>query len=844
MRIPQYNPQTRPTSQALIGPSGAGATAEAFGAGIGRGLQNVAAGVSMVNEVVTAQDLAKRRTADLRKFSAFQTRVNDTMTKMSQSHDPGVGNFSDIARATYAQMEQEFINNEIDPEFREEFSVRTGEMGVGIASKTLEFQLTSNDKWFRDQLNDELESSRISLNQNPTRENAIGLITKMEEMLSASGLSPAEQEMQARTYRKALGVILYKNAQAERLLTEDEGESAIATAAAVIGNFVGGTEEEQTVLAREGEQLAVQSIGNLDLWSAMPARARAALGSLASDLGELPPEIVAAVRSGDLQVLSDSIRELGGERRTQEADLVLDPGAQLDDDPIFDDVPYEDRLALLQDAKVQANAQAAAAAKAATAQDEAMLNALKVDLFDGNAGQMEIDSVRELMGDRLKYEDLNQLQSIYDKRNADLKLTLQGQQMLASQTPFNPISDDDRKILNAMLGTQGIKALQSRDGNYTAQTLIPLVRQSRDIPTDAIGTLMGMIRSNNQESALWALDALAQLEQASPRAFEQRTDEPTASAMELWRTRKDFYPPEQLLSLINGGLTTAERQQTRMLREEAQGLLKDAKLNIKLDIPTLFQTGFFGQNASPSSSAYAETLLTADFNRLFEDQYALYGDVDTAKEKATTLLKKVWGPTQVGANGKVMKYPPEKFYPLVAGSSDWMQNQLKSEGIIQDGEGFELIADAKTEQEVDAFRRGGPPVSYQVVRIVDGRPELVMDGGANVDAFGNVVEVTPLRPRRQYFNLTAIEQADEAAWREEQNSLFTQADLQRALGLAAEHSLETGIPIPEDSEGMGLRDYMMQDNPALEQEKMDDVRKFLFGDPDAPRITIGTQSRN
>lgn len=810
MKIPQYRPQTRPTSQPLIGPSGAGATTEAFGGGIARGLGAASQGLAIASGFLAQQEEAKRRTANLRRFSAFQTRVNDTISQLGQSHDPGVGNFSEIARSTFDQMEQQFINEEIDPEFRDEFQVRTGEMKTGLASKTLAFEIESNDKWFRDQLTSELESARISLGQNSTPENFDAQLAKMDEMLAASGLSPAEQEAQARTYRKALGAILYKGEQVNRILSEDETGGAIPAASALIGAFSGGTEEEQLVLAQEGEQIALQSIGNLDLWAAMPARARAALTSLASDLGELPPEVVNAVMTGDLEAISESIRELGGDRRVQEADLVLDPGAQVDDDPRYSDVPYEDRLALLEDAKATVLAQETAATKAANAQNEALINALKVGLFDGSAGTMEIEALRE-MGVLTKYEDISQAYKIYEDRNEGLGLVAQGQQMLANQQEFNPLDNDHKKILNAMLGDEGVKALHARNGDYAATVLIPLVRQSRDIPTDAIGTLLGMMRSNQQDDALWALDALSQLEQASPRAFTQRVDENTASAVELWRSRKDTYPPDQLLKLVNGGLTTEERQQTTMLRKEAQDLIKDDKLGPKLDIASVFQTGFFGQNATPSSLPYVARALESDFNRLFEDQYTLYGDVNKAKEEATKLLQHSWGATQVGVNGKVMKFPPEKYYPPVAGNYDWMERQLRAEGVIAEDEGFELIGDPQTEAEVDEFRRGGPPVSYLVVRIKDGQPALVMDGGANVDAFGNVVEFTPITPRRQFFDITPIEQADEELWRADRAAQFTQADLTRALGLAESHSLETGIPIPEDSEAMGIVEFMMQE---------------------------------
>jgi hypothetical protein len=73
--------------------------------------------------------------------------------------------------------------------------------------------------------------------------------------------------------------------------------------------------------------------------------------------------------------------------------------------------------------------------------------------------------------------------------------------------------------------------------------------------------------------------------------------------------------------------------------------------------------------------------------------------------------------------------------------------------------------------------------------------------------------------------------ADEAAWRAEEESQFTQEDLTRALGLAASHSLETGIPIPEDAAAMGIVEYMMQTDPEAEGAVIQGLQEFMFGNP-------------
>jgi hypothetical protein len=799
MRVPTYTRQTRPSNQALVGPSGAGATPEAFGAGVGRGLQNFSQGVGMVAEFVTQQDRQARRFADLRKFSQFQTATNNMLAEAQRGHDPTVGNFQDLARSRYSEMEREFIET-IDPEFRDEFIVRTSELGTGVASQALTFQIQNNDSFFRRGLSDAFEEGKVALGQYTTPEEFDAQLMKLETMLEASGLSEAEKVAEMRKYQAELGKVLYKGLQVERLLSEDEGESAINTAAALIGDFAGVTPEEEVILARQGEQLAVESIGSVDLWAQMPARARAALTSLASDLGGLPDDVVAAVMSGDLEAVSEAVRALGGDRRTQEADLILDPGAQIDDDPRLAMVPYEDRLALLADAQRIAANEIIQSNKAQAAQNASMINQLMVGLYDGTAGQADIDRLREL-NILTDVDDIMKAQRLLDEAGTQIRLAAQGQAMLAQGIEFNPMSDDDKKILNAMVGDQGKKALQQRDSEYVTTQLLPIVNKSTDIPSEALGTLIGMMRSNNQQDMLWALDTLMQVQQAAPRAFSQRTDQDVESAVNLYNTRKEFYQPDELRNLINGGLTQADRQQQEYLRKEAQELLTGNKVPGRKNLTSFFQTGVFMQGAAMPSNSGAATQLRMDFDSLFVDQYPLYnGDVRAAEEATVKLLNRVWGTTQVGADGKLMKFPPEKVYPPVAGSYDWMEQQVRDEGNVPADATFELIGDMQTEVELDAFRTGGPPPSYAIVTKQNGVWAVTLgpDG----------------MPMRQYFEITDAEKAAQEEWRVNQQRTEDIKLRMRQLEEAERHSLETGIPIPEGSEAeeaMGIRDYMMQE---------------------------------
>lgn len=806
MRVPTYTRQTQPGSQRLVGPSGQGGTPEAFGAGVGRGVQVLAQGIGQLAAVVTQQDEQVRRFGALRKFSDFQQQTNNMLTEMSRAHDPTTGNFQDLAMSEYSKREQEFIS-QIDPEFQDEFVVRLGDLKTGLSSQALKFQIENNDAFFRQGLSDALNESKVALDQYNTPEEFDAQLVRMQTMLEASGLTPAEQQAELHRYQMELGKILYKGQQLDKLYNNDESASAIDTATEIIGAFNAATPEEEELLAKQGEQIAANAIGSLDLWARLPARARAALISLASDQGELPQAVVEAVQSGDLENISEAIRSLGGERRTQEADLVLNPGATIDDNPRFARVTYEDRLAIRADVQRAYDAQVTEATKAAKAANDSLVNDLMVGLFDGTKGQIDIDDAREA-GVLTDITDIEKAYKLLDAKDSLTKMVSEGLAMLAAGQEFNPSNDDHRKILNAMVGEQGLKALYDKDSDYVRDQLIPIVDKGKDIPTDVVGTLRAMIRSNDYSEMTWALDTLAQLQQASPRAFGDRVDADTESAVQLWQTRKDFYTPEEVSRLVNGGKTQAERQQTEYLREEATKILRGPKAPVvKTELYKQFNTGGVFATGAPTPPGI-QAQLEMDYDELFKDQYALYGDVEAASQAAIKLLSRNWGVTSVGGGdtmselggmldnswgvigagnkGRLMKFPPELAgYRPYSGSFDWMEKQLREEGILSPDADFQLVADETTASEVDAFKRGnGPPPSYLIIEMKDGVYKEVRGADG--------------LPIRQFFDPAEEIMAEDAAWREEQNMVTMQDLTLRELRQAEGHSLETAIPIPLD----------------------------------------------
>ncbi|WP_276200312.1 transglycosylase SLT domain-containing protein [Chelatococcus sp. XZ-Ab1] len=253
-------------------------------------------------------------------------------------------------------------------------------------------------------------------------------------------------------------------------------------------------------------------------------------------------------------------------------------------------------------------------------------------------------------------------------------------------------------------------------------------------------TLAGMARSGDPQKMSAAFSILDAEYRRDPQAFERVYGRDVETNLRLWQDRRQYMTPDQLVAEMKRAGDPTMKAARDALRKEAQTLAKDWTVEDVRD--KLGHTGFlgFGRAGAPTDAGQAGTLRN-EFVREFADAYAETGDEKIATGLAAERVNRVWGPSAVNG-GEIMRNPPEKFYPTIGGSHEWIAEQLeqdvrryiKSRLLTQTVEQrpgetrqevnrllaapHRLIAD----QQTDAERARGEPPSYQiVVRAPDGR---------------------------------------------------------------------------------------------------------------------------
>lgn len=776
MKVPtEVVGRTRPSAQGLAYLSDAGATPEAFGAGVGRGLQALSGGIGELAARTKQRTEQTDRFTSLINFSDFETRVNERLTELKRGADPTGKGFTALAEAEYKKASNEFLVNDVTPELRPEFTFRAAQVRQRILGDALTFQYQAGDAYFRTGIDKEYQGALKGLNPDTG-----GDPTKLEdwkdrvfETIEASDLSEIEKEELKRKTSIGMEGVSYKQAV----------KQGIAKGAMNLSSSVGGiidsaaakygvpAEALRTVAWLESrgnpnaqnpnssagglfqfiDSTAAQyGVGNkMDAGESADGAARLMADNAAGlrkTLGREPTtgELYLAHQQGlgGAQALLrnpnalatdvvgvDAVRLNGGApgmTAGQFANLWISKaeGANpdLDNNPAFANLPYEDRVALRADAGREATQEASAVAAQQKLAIDTQFNALMNNIAYGQGGQAEIDAgVQE--GWLSDYDSRKKAQDALDKKTETTALVAGFTAMLNSEFPvIDPSDENFKKAYNAWVGPEGLAKITDGDQAYITNGIVPTVTKLGDIPTDVVGTLTGMVRSNNQTKALFALDTLAQLQNADPRAYDARVNDKLASDVETWRELKDLYPPAELMGAINGGQTQEDRQRNAILRKEAQDILT-AKQGGVSTLQTLVQgvVGEFG-GALPFSSpalsgvpAFARAL-DLDYQTAFTEAYIKTGDTDRANELATKTLKRSWGVTSIGGNSILMKFPPEQTgYKALGGDYSWIDKQVRSEMELTPDTRFELISDGQTKQEFAKWQRGeGPPASYLV----------------------------------------------------------------------------------------------------------------------------------
>jgi hypothetical protein len=408
----------------------------------------------------------------------------------------------------------------------------------------------------------------------------------------------------------------------------------------------------------------------------------------------------------------------------------------LDTDLRYANIPYEDRVIMRQAAQKDVQHQVALEAQQRQAMQQQFVNNLQHAILDGKAGQREVDAAYQA-GMLSDFSVRKQVQNLVDNQNSEAKLYAQAQAKMATPGAiWDPTNKEDKNMLNAAVrANKGLEQIEAGDKEYFSNVVVPMVRTASDIPTELVGKLMGMVRSNNLTTSLYAIDALSQLQKVDQRAYDHRVSADLQRDVEYFNTRRGTKPDAELMNDINGGSTFEAIQMNTQLRKQAKDMLADKVGGVvvqkKLEEAILApHNGWFTSKPGTASLRWAGELMMAEAQNIFADEFVREKDVNKAVEATAKLMAKNWGVSTVNDVKVMMKHPPEQVrYPAYGGDHSWINKSIREELQLPATHKIELLSDAQTSNEFERNKRdpNAPMPSYMLIITDDkGRPALKM----------------------------------------------------------------------------------------------------------------------
>lgn len=838
--------RTRPSAQPLGYLSAAGATPAAFGAGIGQGLQQfggaLAAEEARERALLEQREEQTTRYETLTNFGEFETRVANALQEGKRTAQPSGKGFTKQMEELYAREEAQFLSQSVPQELQGEFRFRSSQVKQKLIGDALAFQYAAGDKYFEQGVADAVNKAKVNLDPTTGGDpaNLEAEKARVFENIDATGLPQVVKEQLKRDTAMGLEAVAYKT-EAHRIKAAQPTSRAITDRAAHASRFY----QSRGFTPEQAAGIVGNLIAESGLDTDIPGDAGTSFG-IAQWRGErltklkrfanangrdwtdfdTQLEFVLVELEGDEQTAGAKLRSaktvdeataamIGYERprgwtpenprgghnfagRLKHAEDVAGGAVisgrindDLDSDPRFQNVPFEDRLALRADAEREVEAARAADAAARKQLNDSVINALQNNIVYGTAGQADIDTAVEL-GVLSDFNDRKRTQDLLDERTKDIRLLGDAQTKLASEgAVWDPTDEKDQQYQNAIVGKEGLAKIANMDQGYVNSVIIPNASRTGDIATDTIGALSGMVRSNDQKRALFALDSLRQLQEADPRAFDHRVPDRLARDVEMYSALRNSLSADELMERINGGADQKTRQANELLIKEAEDYLNGSKNNI-----TTLQTrigevveAFDTITTSPNVSGYpaAAKALDLEYRALFIDNYVRHaGNADTAHAATVKEMQKNWGVSELGGRDTLMRNPPEKSgYRQMAGSWDWLDAAARREFDIPEGATFELLSDDQTKDELDRFKAGqGHAPSYQMIWYdADGVPRVARTRDGKT---------------RAYFEPSPADKLSEIADFERKKLTYEYGEFRKRYRDVQFEALQRGEPVPQE----------------------------------------------
>lgn len=281
-------------------------------------------------------------------------------------------------------------------------------------------------------------------------------------------------------------------------------------------------------------------------------------------------------------------------------------------------------------------------------------------------------TTQEVLEDhRLSTEDQGKLARAIEKQHS-ANLTVQ-QTLSKLNDPSATWDIYDTKDRNAVddvyqAGLDGEAPLSSQENMTTAAQI---AARTGFLPKSMFNALRSATKSTDPSMLATALEYANTVISQQPSAISPyggRSE--IENALSDYRFYSEFGSAEEAAQKVIDGREDVPKN----ISDQAKLAVKKTSLS---DITDHFDDAWLSD--PDLGSAMEQDAMLGEYQRLFTEQYIDTGDVDLAKNRALDQFGRIYGMNEVTGSRRVMKFPPQMFYPAVDGSHEWMTDQIETE---------------------------------------------------------------------------------------------------------------------------------------------------------------------
>ncbi|WP_181409711.1 M15 family metallopeptidase [Martelella alba] len=408
---------------------------------------------------------------------------------------------------------------------------------------------------------------------------------------------------------------------------------------------------------------------------------------------------------------------------------------------------------------------------------------LSLDIHDATSGMdaMTADDIAALVEDMKPEPGQNgyaDQQKIYDAASKKAAAILKARET-------DPLGQA------AAAGIVEIQPIDSTDSGTITQSLVARSQAAR-IAGGVLGTEMPLftkaevdalkVQGKSTDPALFGavmqqMDFLANSD--GLLSVKQTFGAPMMEDLQVWQSKMRYATQAEAQDWLKQHADPQWQERVKPLVSSGEAKAREVPFQ---DIVSELDPNWIADIGAPIDDA-SKRAMQNDYTMLVGQFYSRIGDIDAAQKQAIEAMKTVWGRTDAlgGRGGRLMAYPPEKFYPAVASNQRYlkteMQDLAKAAGVEIDQ--LSLVSDAKTEAAAD--RHEAPGYLISIVDPQTGFDELLTDDAG--------------RPLRHFFDPEAARKDAMAKAEQDRSDANGMAPMTPAERKAARQQGGTAAPL-------------------------------------------------